>query len=271
METTAGLSFGAYVRVVADEALKLIVRAWPLLVVLLFASSAQARRVRRLVAKIPRFGCSLASSLDKPVVRGSLVAFGCVLILGLFTYANYLAVDRLRPPAPPPQIVTNVVVDRTAQNEVETKERRITELQEQNQKKDREIDSLKIDLRRSADRISSLEQQLADKARQLDAKERRRATRVEISRLLNEGENLKRGLRDGGDKAAREAEANAWAARTNQYLRSALDASYVARFNAPSYQLSFSTPGIPSELNGLWNGINQRTVELGKFIEELKD
>ena len=238
-----------------------------MLIVLLLASSVQAQQIKRRLAKIRRVGPSLVAFLNHRYVRLPSFGVGALGVLAVWTYAGYLTVEKVRPPAPPP---IHVTVDAASRAELVAKDQRITDLQEQNNRKDREADALKGEVRRLEDRASGLERQLADKNRPLDDRERRRAARIEIARFLNEGEALKRGLQGPGDKAERMAQANAWGARVNTYLK-ALDSSYVSRFNAPSYQLDFSVEGVAPEVDGLWNAINRRTKELAKFLEELKD
>ena len=274
MEQTAPLTFVTYARAFGPELWNVakLPGVLTVLVLLLLASSAQAQRIKRRLAKIPRIGGRLVAFLNHRYVKLPSFGVGALGVLALWTYASYLTVEKVRPPTPAPiQVVSTVKVDAASREELAAKDQRITDLQNENNRKDREVDALKADVRRLDDRASLLERQLADKNRQLDDRERKRATRTEIARLMNEGEVLKASLRGPGDKLPVLAKADAWADKTARYLQ-ALDPSYAARFESPSYQFTFTVPDVQEgKVSGVWNGINQRNKELGKFLEELKD
>jgi len=270
VEQTTPLSFLSYARAFGPELWNVakLPGVLPALVVLLLASSAQAQRIKRQLAKIRRVGPHLIAFLNHRYVKLPSFGVGALGVLAVWTYAGYLTVEKVRPPAPPP---IHVTVDAASRAELTAKDQRITELQNENTRKDREVDALKADVRRLEDRAALLDRQLTDKNRQLDDRERKRAARAEIARLMNEGETLKASLRGAGDKMPVFAKADAWADKTARYLQ-AFDPSYAARFESPSYQFTFTIPDVQEgKVNGVWNGINQRNKELGKFLEELKD
>jgi hypothetical protein len=104
--------------------------------------------------------------------------------------------------------------------------------------------------------------------KQIKDREKRRTIRVELAKLMSEGQELERGY----DKQQRPTgeEVNQWADRVEQYLRAALDEAFVVRFRDQSFDDGLMLSGISGFESRRWTFVRCRVANLGKFIQELQ-
>ena len=104
--------------------------------------------------------------------------------------------------------------------------------------------------------------------KQLDDREKRRAIRLELANLMSEGQVL---VQSFGSLRGRptEEQAQQWAERVEQYLRAALDESFVVRFRDQSSDDGLKRVGSPAE-SRRWTFLRLRVANLDKFIRELQ-
>jgi len=99
----------------------------------------------------------------------------------------------------------------------------------------------------------------------------RRAIRVDLAALMEEGQALWRRCLNESEPPPNE-EANQWDRRTADYLRTRLDESYVVRFRSDSGLLPLSATGIQSAPHrGLADGLHIRLTRLNQFTGELAE
>jgi len=96
----------------------------------------------------------------------------------------------------------------------------------------------------------------------------RLSIRLKLAEFINEGTELRRRCANESEPPP-VAEADQWAERTEAFLRSSLDESYVARFgNAAGLPMvGTAISSIPHRT--LWFGIHVRLARLNEFLEEL--
>lgn len=96
----------------------------------------------------------------------------------------------------------------------------------------------------------------------------RRANREKLAEFVKEGLDLRRRCANESEPAPA-AEADEWAKRTEAFLRSSLDESYVARFrNSSGLPLTAtSISSIPHR--NVWGWVCDRLARLNEFLEEL--
>jgi len=97
----------------------------------------------------------------------------------------------------------------------------------------------------------------------------RRAIRYKLAGFVNEGLQLSNRCANESEPAP-VAEANQWAERTEAFLCTNLDESYVARFRNSSGLLPLTANSISSiPHKDLWGGLYLRLARLNEFLEEL--
>jgi len=105
-------------------------------------------------------------------------------------------------------------------------------------------------------------------ARSDAAVSRRRAIRVKMAELVHQGRALKRRCANESQPPPTD-EANAWAVRTEAFLRANLDESYVARFRN-WHGIYIGPTSIQSAPHrSLSTGLYVRLARLNQFLEEL--
>jgi len=96
----------------------------------------------------------------------------------------------------------------------------------------------------------------------------RRAIRVKMAEFIKEGLALTRRCANESEPPPTE-EADEWAARTESFLRTNLDESYVARFRSSSGLPLWATSINSAPHRKLSTGIHVRLARLNQFLEEL--
>jgi len=104
---------------------------------------------------------------------------------------------------------------------------------------------------------------------ELDQRERKKAIRTEIGKLLDEGNALRYSLLVKEEKPELLQKADAWNTKTYKYLRS-VDPSYASRFDAAT-GLSFSYNNVPQANEKIINFLRPRLEMLTVFLGELRD
>jgi hypothetical protein len=113
----------------------------------------------------------------------------------------------------------------------------------------------------------AVQKQLNTLNKVLDDKEKRRTIRLELANLMSEGQVLERGF-DRGQRPTEE-QAQQWATSVEQYLREALDESFVVRFRDQSSDDGLVRVGPPAE-SRRWTFLRLRVANLDRFIKELQ-
>jgi hypothetical protein len=113
----------------------------------------------------------------------------------------------------------------------------------------------------------TVQKQLDSLKNQFDDREKRRKARLELANLMSEGQALEQGY-DRGLRPSEE-EAQQWATRVEQYLRAALDDTFVIRFRDQSSDDGLVRVG-PTAESRRWTFLRLRVANLDKFIKELQ-
>jgi hypothetical protein len=103
--------------------------------------------------------------------------------------------------------------------------------------------------------------------KRLDEREKRRTVRLELARLMSEGQALEQGYDRG--RRPTEEQAQQWATRVEQYLGMALDESFVVRFRDQSSDDGLTRMG-PATESRRWTFLRLRVANLDRFIRELQ-
>ena len=104
--------------------------------------------------------------------------------------------------------------------------------------------------------------------KQLDDRKKRRETRLELAKLMSGGQALEQAFVSLKGRPTEE-QVQQWALSVEQYLRAALDESFLIRFRDQSSDDGLARSGPPAE-SRRWTFVRLRVANLDKFIKELQ-